>query len=260
MKTVLAQPSCEVQHPSYEVPHSRSRHPRSSRVEYRTARTQADYWGAFSRLHQRFVDAGIVSRSLTKLRVHPYHMWDASQVFVSLQDGSVTGTVTLIADSPEHGLPIESKYPEAIEGLRRQGRRIGEMGSLAIATSGDGSEKLGDFEQFIGLTRLMIHFARQQGINEIVAVVHPKHARFYRTAIGFTELGEQMLVPEVEGRPGVLVSAPLDRPGDCHPRWRNAYFNGDFGPAELMPRPMELLDQLYFEKYVLPMHAHAQAG
>ncbi len=99
-------------------------HPESSqktlrdRVTYRAARSRSDFEGAFRILQQRYSESGLTRNFGAKLRVMPYHLWVDTQVFVAVYQDRVIGSVSLVRDGGEHGLPMESTYKESIEGLR----------------------------------------------------------------------------------------------------------------------------------------------
>lgn len=214
-------------------------------VRYRTARTRADLAGAFSVLQQRYKDAGLSQASDKPMRIMPYHLTPASQVFVAHTRGRVIGTVTLVRDCPSR-LSLAGSYPEAMARLRAQSRQVAEVASLAIDTSAIDSLEASRGEIFGELTRLLMFFARSQGVESLVAIVHPRHAKFYRHAMGFEAIGDETPCAAVGGQPGIALLTDVNDPARYRPRWRSYYFDGQFTVEDLQPHPISEQDRRYF--------------
>ncbi len=215
------------------------------RIDYRTARSRADLAGAFRLLQQRYAAVGLSCQDAPDMRVLPYHLWDQTQVFVALKRGEVIGSVSLVRDG-KHGIPMESTYASAVAALRGQGLRVGEVGSLTVESSG--AESSG--ELFRGLTRLMLFQARYLGLDNVLAVVHPRHAKFYQLAMGFERIGGVSQYDQVGGQPGIAILGSVNDRLSYGPRWRSNYFDGTYTDAELKPRPMSAADRDFFRHYL----------
>ena len=217
-------------------------------VEYRIARTRRDLLGAFRLLQCRYLEAGLSSNHAATIRVLPHHLWEETQVFVAVRRKTVIGSLCLTRDGNRGGIPMESTYGEAINRLRKAGSRIGELGSLTV----DGGRERLTGEIFGQLTRLMMFHCRYVGVDEVVCVVHPRHAKFYQKAMGFRTIGDLSRCRDVDGQPGIPILGGLtDR--DRHryrPRWRRYCFEGSICEADLRPHPMSLADKNFFTPFL----------
>jgi hypothetical protein len=220
-------------------------------VRFRLAQSRSDLEGAFRILQKRYAESGLTPNVGAKLRVMPYHLWSDTQVFVALHQDRVIGSVTLVRDGIEHGLPMESTYPEAIQKLRSKGVRIGEICCLCVGSDNPNSST----ELFAGLTRIMTFHARFMQLDSLLAVVHPRHGKFYRHAMGFKEIGGLSSYRQVGGQPGIPVLGELQAESGCRDRWKRVYFAGNFSAGELEPRPMSMIDREYFRRF---LHGYMQ--
>ena len=213
----------------------------SNLLKVRTARTREDYVSAFRILQQRYEAIGLSRKTSTSMRIMPFHLSSAAQVFVAQAGRNVVGTVTLIQDNFD-GLPIASNYPNAIEELREQSLRIGEISSLAVDPNYSAKG-----EVFAQLTRLLTFFAREQGLEYLTAIVHPRHSKFYQHAMGFQTIGPEKSYAAVQNKPGIAVLGNVNDQLQYRPRYQDYYFEGKFHPRELKPRPMLEQDCQYFD-------------
>ncbi|MFG0255018.1 MAG: hypothetical protein ACF787_07960 [Rhodopirellula sp. JB053] len=215
-----------------------------SSVSCRTARTRIDYEAAFSLLQRRYQEVGLAEahRDSPVMRVLPYHLTRQSQVFVASVDGRTIGTVTLVLGTAGN-LPMERMYPGVVSRWK-QFYRLGELASLAIDPRFAKPRVA-----FMELTRLASAFAQYQGIDSLAAVVHPRHAKFYKHALGFQVIGVEKRCDLVGGRPGVPVLGSINRPCSQSTRLRRFYTNCDYPTNKLMHRPMREIDQIYFRRW-----------
>ena len=218
----------------------------SQRVTYRLARSRSDYEGAFRILQKRYAESGLTRNPSMPMRVMPFHLWPQTQVFVALDQDRVIGSVSLVRDEGDHGLPMESTYKEVVERLRSQGLMLAEVCCLCVGSD----DKHSTGELFAGLTRIMAFHARYVGIKSLVAVVHPRHSKFYRLAMGFSEIGGLSAYRQVGGRPGVPIQGQFHDDSSFRGRWKRYYFAGAFAEEELRPRPMSMIDREYFRRFV----------
>jgi hypothetical protein len=89
----------------------------------------------------------------------------------------------------------------------------------------------------------MAQYARERGLHELLAVVHPKHSRFYARFLGFQPAGGLVSCSHVQNRPGVAVCLNFEEI-DRHPPSCYRHFFGQKIPSEeLAPQPIPA-DQL----------------
>ncbi|QEF99672.1 hypothetical protein Mal15_37380 [Stieleria maiorica] len=216
------------------------------RISYRIARSRMDYAGAFSLLQRRYVETGLATDVTATLRVMPYHLWHETQVFIAEQRGEVIATVSLTRDGDRKGIPMDSNFAGITSRLRAEQQTFGEVCALTVTPERSRSSG----EIFGQLTRLMTFFSRRIGLDVLVAIVHPRHAKFYRRAMGFEPIGDIEEIQQVCGQPGLPILCRINERSRFHPRWRNFYFEGNFSDSELDPHRLSHSDSSYFQEFL----------
>ncbi|QEG42526.1 N-acyl amino acid synthase FeeM domain-containing protein [Roseimaritima ulvae] len=215
-------------------------------VIYQTARNRADLIGAFQLLQQRYAEAGLAIAGGPGMRILPYHLWSETQVMIACQQNRVIGSISLTRDGHPEGVPMESTYGDTIRDLRAQGYRLGEVCSLSV----DSPQQVSSGELFAQLTRLMMFHARYVNLDYLVAVVHPRHAKFYQRAMGFKAIGGLTRYQQVGGQPGIAILGHAKNRLSYRQRWQQHYFDGHFSDEELKPRPLCDTDRAFFRPFV----------
>ncbi|TAL86108.1 MAG: hypothetical protein EPN74_06445 [Rhodanobacter sp.] len=122
-----------------------------------------------------------------------------------MSEGSEVGyTMTLFRDNPM-GLALDSVYARYLDGLRRKGRRLLEVGMLAdrrqSAARGTGA--------LFSMMRWAIHYGLHTDLTDIVIGVHPRHAQFYIRSYGFEKFAPPTSYALVRNNPVVLLRLRL---------------------------------------------------
>jgi len=141
---------------------------------------------AFRLVAANYQERGYEAQTGKPFRFTPYHALPNTTVFVAKLDGRVVATFSLVADNVVLGLPMESIYSAEIADLRRQGRRMAEVTSLAFSDLGQR-----EFLQvFTAMIRVMKQYHVAQGGDTWVITVNPRHSNFYTKVLGYRPLGE----------------------------------------------------------------------
>ena len=105
---------------------------------------------------------------------------------LSFHQEKIVGTVTVGYDS-EEGMLADEIYKPAIDALRAQGRRVGELSKLAI------DENIGSKQ----LLASLIHIAYLYGVihecTDAIIEIVPRHKAFYEKMLGFKQIGEERM-------------------------------------------------------------------
>jgi hypothetical protein len=175
------------------------------------ATTAADALAAGRLVHDAYVARGLSHAHASGVRATPWHFLPTTFVIVAKHEGEVIGTQTLQLDSP-FGLPMDSAFGDALRGPRERGRRLAEVGALAIAPSFRGT---GAFHL---LNRAMFAVAERANVTDLVAAVSPSAQDVYRAILCFDRVGEVKSYPGLaRPRGGVALRLPLD---EAHERFR----------------------------------------
>jgi hypothetical protein len=214
-------------------------------VVYKVADKPRERVGAFRLAYDAYVTSGLMRPNRFQLRVMPHHLLPTTATFVALREARVIATVSLVADG-RLGLPLERVYPTEVNRLRAGSAWLGEVSALASSAAEAGS----DFDVVVALMRLMAQFSQRQGLDHLLVAVHPRHARFYRRAMGFQPLGQERPYPAVCNRPAVALHLDLARL-DSAPLESVALFFGEPIPDEqLRFCPISAAERRRFERAV----------
>lgn len=188
------------------VANERSDNGVSGQIELSIARSRSELEDAFRLVHHSYVRAGLDAPNSLGMRLTKFHLLPTTQVMLAKKAGLPIATASLILDE-QLGLPAEAIYGEEIDGLRRRGLRLGEVGSLA-----DCRESVTRFiHMFRRLTTLIAQAGEFRGCNALIATTHPKHARFYIRQLGFEQFGEYRECPYVQGKPAVALVLDFEK-------------------------------------------------
>jgi hypothetical protein len=118
--------------------------------------------------------------------------------------GATVGTVTIGLDGP-HGLLADQSYAEEVSALRARGRRVCELGRLALAEQADTKTVLSIlFSLAYGVGKAL------QDVTDVFIEVNPRHVAFYRRVFGFvTDAGERFC--ERVQAPAVLLRTSVEQ-------------------------------------------------
>jgi N-acyl amino acid synthase FeeM len=161
---------------------------------------------AFRLVYDSYLRRGLVQANRPGLRILPHQLQDTSWVLLAARDGELLGTLSVIEDG-ELALPIESLYLAEMARLRYQSARVAELTCLAT------KEHLARTQSAQVLRELLtsaIQLSHHRQIDGLTICVHPRHARFYRERLGFSEFGPSRRCPWVCDQPAVAMILWLD--------------------------------------------------
>ena len=212
------------------------------KVVYRTARQLDDVESCLSLVHDAYTRNGIMDPHPARIRVIPHHTLPTTEVLLAMMDGEIACTSTMVLDG-ELGLPMDAIFHDELEIRRLAGRKMAEASCLAQRQN-----LRIPLSVVVRLMAMTIQCAKRRGADELLAVVHPHHADFYRGFLGFEAFGEIKLYPCVRDNPAVALSLDLHMPREVNPRAYKRLFGRPF-PEEVLryqPLPKDVLDFLGF--------------
>ena len=221
-------------------------------ISFEIASTADDRNAAFRLVYQSYLRAGLIEPNDIRMRVTPYHLLPTTTVFVAkLRKQQVVTTLSLVIDG-ELGVPMESTCPGVIEQRRRQGLVVGEVTCLA--------DRRSDIRRFLPnfcmLTRLMAQYARRQGVDQLLVITHPRHARFYSRLMGFEVTTDVTSCPHVRDNPAVALCLDFAKVDRHPPKLYDAIFGEQLPTDELQSTPMTEDERENLEPLVDPSFQH----
>ncbi len=219
----------------------------TAEVSCRIARTRQEREAAFRLVYMSYLRSGLGEMNGYEVRVTPYHLLPTTEVFIAEYRGEVIFTMSLVTDGAL-GVPMEHVYGNEIARLRQKGQLFGEVSCLADRRS----QLIRFFPMFLRTSRLLVQYARRQGLGALVVAVHPKHARFYRRYFDFRVIGEQKDYPTVRNHPALALWMDFARLDRELPQSYRALLADPLPDEELEPQPISRADCGYFRHMVDP--------
>src|SRR5262249_32852519 len=124
-----------------------------------------------------------------------HNLLPSTKVFVARSADAVVATVTVVEDSPL-GLPIDEAIGAELGRLRERGRRVSEVGALAV----DAGHRASGVPILVRLYRVaLLYAAAVARLDDLAFVVRPRHRAFYRTLFPLREFSETREYRRLEG-------------------------------------------------------------
>ncbi len=177
-------------------------------VTYKIASCQEEREEAFRLVHDAYVTEGLMEPNAYRMRVTPWHLVPTTDIFVAIYEDEVVYTITLISDD-SRSVPMHAIYPDEVDALRAAGGYFAEVSCLASRRGCFSPHKM--FDVFVQLVGLMFQYARYNDLQQLLIAVHPRHARFYRRALGFEQIGDLKAYQAVRSNPAVACAHDFAR-------------------------------------------------
>ncbi|MEM7486633.1 MAG: hypothetical protein AAF348_15600 [Bacteroidota bacterium] len=156
-------------------------------------------------LYKAYLEKGFVNEKPCKMHLTPFHGHPLAVTFVGKYGDEVAITISLFPDS-ELGLPMDDLYKKELDKLRKQGRFIAEVGSLAS------SPKFRTGSQLLPLmmNNIMHRYAKEHlRVEDLVITVNPAHEFVYRHIVFFKRMGKVKPYDTVNGHLAVPLRLNL---------------------------------------------------
>ena len=158
-------------------------------------------------VYRSYLDTGLIHPNKHRIHTAPQAVGPHSVVIIGQISDLIVSTLTSMVDPPTgQGLPLDRVYKNELDTLRKQGRRLMEVGLFA-----DRRRKLArSAEALLQLMRFAFYYGLDQRVTDFVIGVHPRHARFYVRSFGFEAFGDPRVYPAVNDRPVQLLRGDLE--------------------------------------------------
>lgn len=154
-----------------------------SDLRLRIATSFEDRMAAIRLAHSSYVARGIERERPQGFKCSNHHLSPCTTVFTAHAQDRLVGTLSLLEDCPL-GLPMECVHGEEVARRRAMGRRLAEVGTLAVEP-----EARGAVVSFL-LYNIMFRWARHhRGVDDLMIAVHPRGEDAYRKVLLFEKLG-----------------------------------------------------------------------
>lgn len=173
---------------------------------------------AFKIVYRTYRDSNYIPPNTDKMYYNHYCLLPTSNVFIFKEYLDVVSTLSSFGDNKEFGLPMDSLYKDELDELRKNGRRLVEMGMLATPKK----KRMNNL--VIYLVKVAINYAIMTRFDHICAMINPKHLRFYTDVLMFDQYGDEKWYDAVSA-PAIAVGADMNTYME---RIKKAYGENDF--------------------------------
>ncbi len=177
-----------------------------------------EYSKAFKLIYDEYFQSGYVGAHRSRMSYTIWSLLPTTNIFVFKSYLDVVSTIAHILDTDLFGLPIDAVFKDKMDELRRQGRRIAEIGALATQRSRRWSNVM------MFLYRAAFHYARHAKVDDLVLMVNPKHVRFYSQVLMIEPFGEERFYDKI-GAPAVALRTEV---GSFMKNLEDAYASNEF--------------------------------
>jgi len=171
-----------------------------SGLTFKVANHLQEVEDAWRLVYRRYLETELVHPNPVGIHTVPQALHHSSATVCGKIKDMTVSTLTVMEDGPMK-LPLDSVYPEQLDELRSQGRRMVEVGLFA-----DRRDTLDRrAPALIEALRFALYFSLYRDATDAVIGVHPHHAPFYRRLVAFEKAGPTTTYRSVRDKPVVLL-------------------------------------------------------
>ena len=175
--------------------------------KFKIADRKDEYESACRLVHDKYVQKGYMTPTESGLRLSLQNALPETTTFIGKKKDTIISTLTIFQDS-EMGLPMDAIYKQELDHLRQQGRKIVEVGALAVHPS------ICKQDQTVLMhgNKIMHSYSREYlGVDDLVVAINPRHQWFYEHILLFEQIGELKAYNYVKKAPAVAYRLDLNK-------------------------------------------------
>jgi len=178
----------------------------------RPCKTLGDVESAYRLVYKEYLARGYCTQNPSQMHYNFYCILPDSRTFVIEKSGVIVGTVSLFCDSP-CGLPLESLYPTEVAKFRVEGRRLAEVGLLALDSrifhrNCFSLTEVRKMSALFRLFKLLLDYSCSSNVTDLLIAVHPKHQALYEY-MKFEPFGEVKSYAVACGNPALPMRGDI---------------------------------------------------
>ncbi len=197
----------------------------SDRFVFKVATEREEREQAYKLAYEAYIKKGFIDSDPSGMHFGLHHAHPLTTTFIGKLDDEVVITMSLFPDS-ELGLPMDSLYQKELDRLRKKGRFIAEVGTLASSPKVRSS-----LQQLpMMMNNIMHRYASQHlGVDDLVLTVNPAHELVYRHLILCRRMGRNRAYDRVNGHMAVPFRLNVKHcEKDYYRKYRHKPVNKDF--------------------------------
>ena len=175
-------------------------------IEVRPASSPEELEAAYGLVYRSYLRRSYMEPNPNRIRFTVFNAFPRAATFVGVLRDQVIATVSLVPDTPA-GLPMDEVYHDELQNLRDRGRRVAEVTMLADRRM----EIQHTLPMLLSLMKLLFDYAALFiKSTDLCITINPRHDKFYRRYLLFTQLGGLRPHPGVRDNPAVARRLDLE--------------------------------------------------
>lgn len=134
-------------------------------------------------MYHQYVDSMLIDVNPFSIFTFPEYLTRNSAIIIGKSEDKSECTISAVLDSKK-GLPLDAYFKEELDHLRKEKRKLIEIGLLAS------SRETLSRVQTLELLSSIGHFGSFSNYHDYVIGVHPRRAEFFKRVFGFKVIGE----------------------------------------------------------------------
>lgn len=173
------------------------------RISFKFAETREELEQAFSLVYEVYLNKGYIPKPcFHKMLYNIYSLLPETTHIIAKSYLNVISNLTEIFDSPTFGLPMDCIYKQELDELRKQGRSIVELSSLA-------TPEVHRWKNiFLYLVQVMYWYSVYKEVDDVCITINPRHVRYYMQLFPFEYLGPERHYKRVDA-PAVALRGKI---------------------------------------------------
>jgi len=151
-------------------------------------------------VYLQYLKSALIKMNPFSVFTYPEYISRNSAVILSQVDGKSICSVSAVLDS-KNGLPLDACFPEELNRLRGENKKLIEIGLLANL-----AEKASPF-YLIALLSSIARFGVYSNFHDYVIGVHPRRAKFFKELFGFHQVGSPRAYHQLREAKVILLHA-----------------------------------------------------
>lgn len=200
----MQQTSWQWLHPIQPMPYLETQDAEEADLVFKVAESKDELLQAYRLLYNEYLRAGYTSERSDGMLFTRHHLHPGTRVLVACCQERVVSTAAIVCDSQEMGLPMDELYREELADLRRQGRNVAEVCSLASDRGRLAPALIRLFTRTLFLCSLRLSF------DDVCVMVNPRHVPLYRRWCDLEVFGFERYYPKVNA-PAVALRTDLHK-------------------------------------------------
>lgn len=169
-------------------------------MNYKVASSLSEVLDAWCVVYRQYLAASLIGPNEYSVFTFPEYLSNNTAVILGSKMNHTVCTVSAVLDG-DRGLPLDSYYRKELDELRKQSKKLIEIGLLA-----DG-RKTSSFSNIVDLMAGIARFGVYSNHHDYVVGVHPRRINFFRQTFGFEPISEVKDYSKLKTAPVVLLYA-----------------------------------------------------